>query len=42
LLYRKQGDVRRADVAMAAFKKAQAAQQNGTAEKKLEYRIANH
>ena len=41
LLYRKQGDMTRANVAMAAFKKAQAAQQSDTVMKKLEYRIGN-
>ena len=41
LLYRKQGDIARADLAMAAFKKAQSAQGSDTALKKLEYRIGN-
>ena len=41
LLYRKQGDTSRADLAMAAFKKAQATQQSDTVMKKLEYRIGN-
>lgn len=41
LLYRKQGDVRRANLAMAAYEKAHAAQESDTAEKKLEYRIGN-
>jgi len=41
LLYRKQGDTARADVAMAAYKKAQAAQEGDTVMKKLEYRIGN-
>jgi len=39
VLYRKQGDTARASLAMAAFKKAQAAQETDTAMKKLEYRI---
>jgi predicted Zn-dependent protease len=41
LLYRKQGDIARADLALAAFKKAQSAQESDTALKKLEYRIGN-
>ena len=42
VLYRKQGDATHADLAMTAFKKAQAAQQSDTVMKKLEYRIGNH
>ena len=41
VLYRKQGDIARADLALAAFKKAQSAQESDTALKKLEYRIGN-
>lgn len=40
LLYRQQGDTARANLAMAAFKKAQAREDN-TVMKKLEYRIGN-
>lgn len=42
LLYRKQGDVSHANLAMAAFQKAQAAQEGDGVMKKLEYRIGNH
>jgi len=41
LLYRKRGDAARADLAMAAFKKAQSAQAGDGVIKKLEYRIGN-
>jgi len=41
VLYRKQGDTARASVAMAAFKKAQAAQETDGVMKKLEYRIGS-
>ena len=41
LLYRKRGDAARADLAMAAFKKAQSAQEGDGIIKKLEYRIGN-
>jgi tetratricopeptide (TPR) repeat protein len=41
LLYRKQGDTARADLALAAYKKAQAAQKSDTLMKKLEYRVGN-
>jgi len=40
-LYRKQGDAARANLAMAAFKKAQAAQESDGVMKKLDYRIGN-
>jgi tetratricopeptide (TPR) repeat protein len=40
LLYKKQGDAKRAELAMSAFKKAQAAEGRDTVMKKLEYRIA--
>ncbi len=39
LLYKKQGDAKRAELAMSAFKKAQAAEGRDTVMKKLEYRI---
>ena len=41
LLYRKRGDAARANLAMAAFKKAQSAQEGDGIIKKLEYRIGN-
>ncbi len=39
LLYRKQGDAKRAELAMSAFKKAQAAEGQNNVMKKLEYRL---
>jgi tetratricopeptide (TPR) repeat protein len=41
VLYRKQGDTARANLAMAAFKKVQATQETNNVMKKLEYRIGN-
>ena len=41
LLYRNQGDTARANLAMAAYKKAQAAEKSDTLMKKLEYRVGN-
>ena len=41
LLYRKQGDSTHANLAMAAYKKAQAAQESDSLMKKLEYRVGN-
>jgi tetratricopeptide (TPR) repeat protein len=42
LIYRKQGDTALANLAMAAYKKAQAAQESDSLVKKLEYRVGNH
>lgn len=41
LLYRKKGDTAHAELAMAAYKKAQAAKESDTLMKKLEYRVGN-